>query len=240
MNLEDFVRIKEEIQVMAEPLDLLVSNIILKIHNANKIYEVGTGSGAWAIAQFNTGINSASYVLLDNFSWAVNGWSGHRFWPKDEEDLAQHLMKHTDNNLQFTIVNSNIYDYIEKMEKNINTIRIDMDPDYDGFSKIIDKLDHNGLLLVDDVVFNMGLNRIVNLIDFKRQKKLYPLWIGLKESAWVKNEEYRDYLYEKTCEVIKQNYDIGLTEYDEHYLNVDQWKYFTTRYHDFSKKFTNL
>jgi hypothetical protein len=240
MTLDDFIKIKEHTQVMAEPLDLLVANIILKTHNANKIYEIGTGSGAWAITQFNTGIDTAEYVLLDNFSWATNGWTGHRFWPKNEDDLKDYLLGETNNNLKFTIVNSNIYDYIATMEDNINTIRIDMDPDYNGFSKIIDKLDYNGLLIVDDVVFNMGLNRVVNLIDFKRQEKLFPLWIGLKESAWVKNIEYRDYLYHEVCSIIKENYSIGLTEYDERYLNVDHWKYFTTRYHDFSKKFSNL
>lgn len=239
MTLDDFTKIKGHTQVMAEPLDLLVTNIILKTHNPDKIYEIGTGNGAWAITQFNSGIDTAEYVLLDNFSWATNGWTGHRFWPKDENDLKEYLLRETNNRLNFTIVNSDIYDYIGTMEDNISAVRIDMDPDYKGFEQIIDKLDNNGLLLVDDVVFNMGLNRVVNLIDFKRKEKIYPLWIGLKESAWTKNIEYRDHLYYNVCNVIKDNYDIGLTEYDEHYLNADVWKYFTTRHHDFSKKFKN-
>jgi hypothetical protein len=240
MILEQFVEIKEQTQVMADPLDLLVTNIILKEHAPTEIYEIGTGSGAWVITQFKTGITAPEYVLIDDFSWAAKGWSGHRFWPQDELDLRNYVDEQTNHKLSFKIVNSDIYDYIDIMKSNINTVRIDMDPDHNGFEKIIDKLDDTGLLLVDDVVFNMGLNRIVNLIDFKRQGKIYPLWIGLKESAWVKNKDYRDQLYVSACNTIKENYDIGLTEYDEPYLNIDTWKYFTTRYHNFSEKFQNL
>jgi hypothetical protein len=241
MNLETFIELKLSTQVMSIPIDLLITNIILKEHKPSKIYEIGTGNGAWALTHFLSGVIEPKYVLLDNFAWAKAGWVGHKFWPNNEHELSEYLNNVTEHSLNFEVVNSNIYDYIESIDDNSNTIRIDMDLDHAGFSKIVDKLDDRGLLLVDDVVTNNGMNRVVNLIDLKRQGKLYPLWVGLKENAWVKNTVYRDELYEKLCNTIKQFHPkIGLTKYDEPYLNLDQWKYFTTMESDIYKKFKNV
>jgi len=238
-DLQYITDLVKNTQVMSDPLDILITNVILHKHSPNDICEFGTGNGAWALTQFKSGIIDSRYMLLDNFSWHKMGWIGHRFWPKNSAELVDYINKQTSNSMNFDVIDVEAKDYINEMSV-CDVIRVDIDMEFQLLHEVIDKLTDNGVLLMDDVVFNMGLNRIVNLIDLKRAGKIFPLWIGNKESAWTINESYRDHLYEITTTALSEQYDFGLSLLNEKTLNPDRWKYFTTREHNFFKKFTSM
>lgn len=180
--------------VMSGIEEVLVASEILKIHNPKHIVELGAGAGGWSAVMWLLGQNLANYTLIESMKWGEQNfsWNGELF-PKNLDDLKNQILSKTNDTTNFSFFKEVDAEDLEKYD----TFRYDGEISFKKFENYIKHSDEKSIFFVDDFKANVCPLRVMNVTKCVNNKILFPLWLSDKESAWVTNEEYRNYILDK-------------------------------------------
>ena len=182
-------------QVMSQYEDVDIVYLMLKFLQPRNILELGVGGGGW-ISCMNALLKDKSihWFGFENFSLNYN-----LPWPKTADELRFN-MQETSVDLGFPLRNVQIIDddlnninfgYFQKQNLGFDVVRLDCLGDCPDIitnvlSNVLTYTTKDCLILVDDVVPNIALNRLLGTLELVKRGVLKVLWTGKKEMALVK------------------------------------------------------
>jgi hypothetical protein len=223
--------------VMAHPQDLSLQILLINYIKPKKILEMGTGSGAWAMAVNELCDIDMRFVLIENFRYINKGFSPSYLWPKDRNELIEHIVTTSKKEIDFEVLDIDAA-YTHNLNlTDVSLIRWDCDiPNpKENISKIIDNTPDNLILIVDDIRPNYCFHRLLTMIDLVRENKISLLWLGIEESAWVKPNVDKNKILNHL-----ENYSDNFTFFQRGtnpFITESIWEYIRTQDLEFSKLF---
>lgn len=228
-SAETLNEISSKTNVMTDYHDIVIGMWIMANHNPKHFLELGTGTAGWPISMHNAlNLKDTRFTLIEDMSWGSTNFEyRNEMYPKNFDELSTIISNKTKTTMNFEIfkeVNLNTI-------KGYDTLRIDYDTSFEEFENFIDNCSTNSVVFVDDFRFNISLKRVAYTMSLVFRKKLFPLWLGDQETAWVTNKQYRDYLLDimhqqidqiKTLKVNPRYFKQGIID------DVD-WRYINTR-----------
>jgi hypothetical protein len=201
MNIEEI----ESLNIMSNPFDLLVEELILKTHQPKNILEMGLGMGGWSI--FSNKLTGAKVVGVENFDF-INYDNYGSAWIRDKKELEASLEKH----------DICIKETITEIPENIvfDLVRLDcLDQEKDikeFWDCILPKTSKECLFFVDDIIPRITLFRFLYMMKLCEVKILKPVWMGEKEGVWCK--------YDYDCSEIHNAILSGNLSIRKYHLNI--------------------
>ncbi len=243
MHLHDYYTmnaIREQMQVMSETSDIIVSSLLLQSIKPRAIIELGAGSGGWPKTMYTIGgIKNCQWILFEDFSWIKNNFQDAQYyWPKDEDDFYQFVEK-TAPGLKTMLLNCDVNSVKETnvlsdiLQSNTNlqfdALRLDCPIRWDIMEYFINILSDNALFFIDDHRANCGMERIIIGVDMVRKGLLFPVWFGEKEAVYCKNLNRANELKQIITNIIPSVYNNIFPNRQLHYTTSDEtWEFVAT------------
>lgn len=184
-----------ETQVMSFQKDIDMAASILDFFKPSHVLELGTGGGGWIITM---------NAMLENNYIKWYGYDNFQFnhgldWPDNPAELKNLILE---KSKKLGATNSNIIirdedatnlniEFIDSLKIQFDVVRIDclhknMEEVQNLLYAIMPFTSDQCVFLVDDIVPNIAINRLLGVMELVRENKLKPFWFGLKEGAWCK------------------------------------------------------
>ncbi len=190
-------------QVMSYPTDLKITAELLKLLPNTTLLEFGTGGGGWpVINNIISGIQFDHCYLVDNFSWAKEGFAGVDRWIDNEQDLKVYLQEKLNTTvdvINFDTIKDDVIAEIDAViDRPLDIIRVDCIVPLPALEYIILKhLKPTGIVLFDDIKLNGGFERVQRVFYFLQNHGFNTVWFGEKEGCIEPHiSDLRDRLHE--------------------------------------------
>jgi hypothetical protein len=232
--------IREQMKVMSETPDIIVSSLLLQSINPRGAIELGAGSGGWPKTLYKIGgIDDCHWILFENFNWIENNFNDENYyWPTDEADFYRFL-EQTAPGLKTTLIshdvntvkNTNILSQTLNLHPNLafDLLRLDCPIDWDIMEYCISVLSDDALVFIDDHRANCGMQRIIIGVDMVRKGLLFPVWFGEKEAVYCKNLNRANELKRIITDIIPKYYDNIFPTRQLHYtMPGETWEFVAT------------
>jgi hypothetical protein len=195
---QQVIKIKDSTEVMSGFQDLNMVANILDFVKPKNVIELGAGAGGW-IVMMNVLLanNNITWYGYENFS--VNFNQPH--WPKNSEDLQNLIITQSKNlgssNDKIIIRNENIkqidVEFLQSLNIKFDVVRLDclhesMYQVIDVLHRILPFTSPHCIFLIDDIVPNIAINRLLGVMELVKEGILKPLWLGHKEGAFCKTD----------------------------------------------------
>lgn len=211
--------------------DIFIASELLKMHCPACIAEFGAGSGGWSmtineVLSYNN--ISPHFYLIENFNWPNKGIIIEG-WPTNNDELSSHISSMSPK-MKFDIVNHN------NTIENVDTFRIDATASYNLMDEYINVCTDDAIIFIDDFNPNSGIYRIMYAIKAAAEKKIFPVWLGEKESMWCKNKEKSEmmvsHMYNIRLELKSRGVELFHTNYGDLYGGIE-WNFIRTKENNF-------
>ena len=226
---DDLAKVKkfyETDYVMSTWEDALISFHLLDWHQPLNVWELGSGNGAWALLMDSLVYRDyqPEFHLVEDFSWSQDHRANNQKWPKNPNELDQSIQYSTKQrstrDLKYThYLSTNSLP--QNLDSKIDLLRFDCD--VDDFEMVFDWIFRNAseefILLVDDIVPNVSLNRLLATQEQVRKGKLKMLWIGHDHGAWCSPQMNPDSIFQKLLgakSLFKQLYIDSSLQFADH------------------------
>lgn len=221
--------ITQNTNVMTEYHDMIIGIWIMANHNPKHFFELGSGTAGWPVVMHNVlNLEDTKFTLSEDMSWGSTDfvYRGEKY-PKDATELTDLVNKKVFSKMNFEILETVDLSSVSKYD----TLRVDCDPSFGDFESYIDNCDENSVIFIDDFKFNVSLKRVAYTMSLVARHKLFPLWLGDQESAWTNNQQYRNYLINKSYNQLEQikTFKVNPRVFNQGVIDGVEWIYINSR-----------